>query len=412
MKNIIPVLLSLIILTSFTSCKKQGPDPERQPAKIDLPLKAASVIKHSNDFGIGLFTRIAGQEEGNLMISPLSASINLTMLLNGCQNNTYEEIKQMLVYPADMTIDEINDSYKSLVEQLLLVDNQVQLNIANAMFYRNGFEVKPAFVTALQEQFSAEVAGLDFASPDAVTTINKWAADNTAGRINKVIDQISDETVMFLMNALYFKGEWTKKFDKAFTADRDFRLDNGQLIQAPAMFEDKMKALYQNHQNFDALEIPYGRKNFSMIILLPKDGLAAFYEQLNPGLWQNITEAFDATGGNWSEVMVTLPKFSYDYEKYMNNELRDMGMIDAFDPYAADLSNISDADLVVSFVKQNTFVAVNEEGTEAAAVTTTGIDAVSIGPIFTVDKPFVFAIRERTTNTLLFIGSVANPKES
>lgn len=408
MKKLIALMMFLMASFLWSSCQKNGPNLDLQPVKIDLPLKASQVIAGSNEFGIGLFTRIARQEEGNLMISPLSASINLTMLLNGCNNITFDEIKQMLGYPAEMSIQEINDSYLSLIGQLIQADEKVKLHIANAMFYRNGFLVKDPFVSTLSEQFSAQVEGLDFGSESAINTINQWAADNTNDRINKVIDQISDETVMFLMNALYFKGDWTKKFDKAFTTSKDFRLDNNQLIQVPSMFEEKMKALYYGHQDFEALEIPYGRKNFSMILLLPSGTLNELYTELDPSTWETITNAFDGAG-DWNEVMVTLPKFKFDYEKYMNNELRDMGMVDAFDPQLADLSNISDADLVVSFVKQNTFVEVNEEGTEAAAVTTTGIDAVSMGPIFTVDKPFVFAIRERTTNTLLFIGSVSNP---
>jgi serpin B len=408
MKKLISLMMFLMVSFLWSSCQKNGPNPDLQPVKIDLPLKAGQVIAGSNEFGIGLFTRIAAQDDGNLMISPLSASINLTMLLNGCQENTYEEIKQMLGYPSDMSIEEINESYLSLVSQLIQADEKVKLHIANAMFYRNGFFVKEPFVQTLSEQFTAQVQGLDFSSESAINTINQWAADNTNDRINKVIDQIPDETVMFLMNALYFKGDWTKKFDKAFTTDKDFRLGNGQLIQVPAMFESEMKALYYEHQNFEALEIPYGRKNFSMILLLPSGTLNELYTQLDPATWAEVTSAFDKAG-DWTDVMVTMPKFKFEYEKYMNAELADMGMVEAFDPQLANLNNISDADLVVSFVKQNTFVEVNEEGTEAAAVTTTGIDAVSMGPIFTIDKPFVFAIRERTTNALLFIGSVANP---
>jgi serpin B len=408
MKKLISLMMFLMVSFLWSSCQKNGPNPDLQPVKIDLPLKAGQVIAGSNEFGIGLFTRIAAQDDGNLMISPLSASINLTMLLNGCQENTYEEIKQMLGYPSDMSIEEINESYLSLVSQLIQADEKVKLHIANAMFYRNGFFVKEPFVQTLSEQFTAQVQGLDFSSESAINTINQWAADNTNDRINKVIDQIPDETVMFLMNALYFKGDWTKKFDKALTTDKDFRLGNGQLIQVPAMFESEMKALYYEHQNFEALEIPYGRKNFSMILLLPSGTLNELYTQLDPATWAEVTSAFDKAG-DWTDVMVTMPKFKFEYEKYMNAELADMGMVEAFDPQLANLNNISDADLVVSFVKQNTFVEVNEEGTEAAAVTTTGIDAVSMGPIFTIDKPFVFAIRERTTNALLFIGSVANP---
>jgi serpin B len=163
-------------------------------------------------------------------------------------------------------------------------------------------------------------------------------------------------------------------------------------------------------QDYSALEMPYGRKNFSMVLIVPNNNLSDFYQSFDINTWNEITSTFDQMN-SWNETMVQLPKFKFDYEKKLNDQLIAMGMVDAFSPMAADLSGISDADIFVSFVKQNTFVEVNEEGTEAAAVTTIGIELTSVGPYFVVDKPFIFAIRERTTNTLLFIGGVTNPVE-
>ncbi|MDO8899447.1 MAG: serpin family protein, partial [Bacteroidales bacterium] len=225
-----------------------------------------------------------------------------------------------------------------------------------------------------------------------------------------VIDEISSETVMFLMNALYFKGEWTQQFDAANTSLRPFNLEDGSTIQVPTMNEEKVGALKYNGSDYIALEMPYGRKNFSMVLILPNNNLSDFYQSFGVNTWNEITSTFDQMT-SWNETMVQLPKFKFDYEKKLNDQLIEMGMVDAFSPMAADLSGISDADIFVSFVKQNTFVEVNEEGTEAAAVTTIGIDLTSAGPSFVVDKPFIFAIRERTTNTLLFIGGVTNPAE-
>jgi len=161
--------------------------------------------------------------------------------------------------------------------------------------------------------------------------------------------------------------------------------------------------------DYRAIELTYGRTNFSMVIIVPANSLAGFLETFDNEDWQNLTTAFD-DNLNTSEIEVSLPKFKFTYEKVLNDQLASLGMIDAFDSGLADLSGISDNDIFVSFVKQNTFVDVNEEGTEAAAVTTIGIVETSMPMPFEINKPFVFAIRERTTNSLLFLGKVIHPE--
>jgi serpin B len=407
MMKSIRIFPTLLIVAGITiSCQNNGPKPEPTPKTIDLTPRAAEVITSNNDFGIKLFTSTAAGEDDNMMLSPLSAGVALTMLLNGCDSETYSQIRDMLGYPQNMTIQEINSAYQSLVKQLLEADPKVKLAIANAIFYRSGFSFKAPFLNTMATDFDATVDGLDFDNPAAVNTINQWASDNTNKRIPKVIDRISAETVMFLMNALYFKGDWTYQFDKANTSERYFMLDNGTEIQTPTM-DGKVKVNLHYGDGFSAMELPYGRKNFSMVILMPDGKLKDFYPDFTPQLWDEITTSL--LGGNWTEILVNLPKFKFEYEKILNDQLKALGMEDAFVPYVADLSGISDEELFVSFVKQNTFVEVNEEGTEAAAVTTIGIDVVSMPPHFFVNKPFIFAIRERTTNTLMFIGAVTNP---
>lgn len=409
MKTIHLILAFAIILPVLTACKKDNNQTEKEPVILEVNEKTAALIVQNNAFGIQFFKEVATQETGNLMLSPLSASVALTMLLNGCQENTYEQIHQMLGYPADMPVDEVNQSYQKLVCQLLAADETINLALANAVFYRQGFEAKPPFLTAMQTSFDANIQALNFADPQSIETINKWASDNTNAKITKVLEEIDTDAVMFLMNALYFKGEWTKKFDKANTTNQSFTLANGTVVQAPTMNETDMKAIYHSAANWEAVEIPYGRKNFSMVVILPSGQLTDFYQSFGSQEWQELTTTLDAS--NWNEVMVSLPKFKFDYEKFLNDELKQLGMTDAFMPGTANLRNISDGDLYVDFVKQNTFVEVNEEGTEAAAVTTVGINELSMGPMFVANRPFVFAIRERTSNTLLFIGAVSNPLE-
>ncbi len=410
MKTNLLTIAFVLAIVFAAACKKEDKTIEKEPVKINLTAKSAEVIGASNQFGIKLFSEVAKEEDGNMMLSPLSASAALTMLLNGTATDTYDQIRDMLGYDAGMTIDEINEAYKSIVSQLLVADNEVSLALANAVFYKSGFQVKPPFLAAMNEAFDAHIEGLDFTLPSSVDRINKWAADNTNNKIDKVLDEINPIHVMFLMNALYFKGDWTTQFDKNDTEKRPFTLKDGSQLMIDAMYHEKMAAITHYGQDYHAIEMPFGRKNFSMMVVVPNGNFDAFLNELSPEVWDGIAVHFNALD-NWAEVPLQMPKFRFAYEKELNDYLEALGMLDAFYEHLADLSGISNAELFVDFVKQNTFIEVNEEGAEAAAVTTIGIAITSAPQVFMVDKPFIFAIRERTTNTLLFIGSVVNPAE-
>ncbi len=401
------LLFSLTLLVILFGCNKENIQAKREPKIIQLPEKSQQIIKQSNKFGIDVFKATSQTDEGNLMLSPLSASTALTMLLNGCNGDTYNQINQMLGYE-NMTIAEVNETCRSLVKQLLEADEDVQLALANAVWYRQDFFVKTPFLGTMDSSFNAHVEKLDFTLPSALTKINGWASENTNGKIPKVLEEISSDAVMFLMNALYFKGTWTKQFDKDQTSMKPFYPDNGSPINVSTMF-GKIPSKTYSTNDYQAIELTYGRTNFSMVIIVPVNSLSSFLQGFGDEQWQNITTAFDENL-NSSEIEVSLPKFKFTYEKVLNDQLKSLGMADAFDSGLADLSGISDDDIFVSFVKQNTFVDVNEEGTEAAAVTTIGIVETSMPMPFEVNKPFVFAIRERTTNTLLFLGKVVNPE--
>jgi serpin B len=401
--------LALVLLFSMGSCKKDSPQGPGQPKAIDLPAKGGEVISGSNAFGIDLFRLTAQAEQSNMMLSPLSASTALTMLLNGCNAQSYEQIRDMLGYKS-LAIGEINAAYSSLVSQLLSVDPGVNLALANAVFYRDNFTVKTPFLDALNGSFQAEIAGLDFNSPTALAAINGWAKDNTNGKIDKVLDGIDPMAVMFLMNALYFKGTWTYKFGQDSYNGPFYPKNGGE--QTVVYMHDLIPLKIFSTANASVVELPYGNQNFAMDVILPEGALSDYMAGFDNEEWATITAGLDALNEP-TEVNMIMPRFKFSYEKYLNDQLMALGMIDAFDPDLADLSGISDEDIYVSFVKQNTFVEVNEDGTEAAAVTTIGINVTSVGdPVtFTVDRPFIFAIRERMTNTLLFIGKVEVPEE-
>jgi len=405
-------LLVILMLQFATACNKDNPGKENPTAvPIELTEKAAQVITKSNAFGIDLFTAVSTEDaDVNLMLSPLSASAALTMLLNGCEGETYTQIRDMLGYEG-MTADEINDAYQSLVSQLLAVDPQVELALANAVWYRNGFVVKPPYIDAMESAFDARIEGLDFANPSALETMNQWASDNTNGKIPQVLNEISADAVMFLMNALYFKGSWTQQFDENGTVEDMFYLDDGSTVNTPMMNGNiPVKAI--SNEGYKAFEMFYGQQNFSMVVIVPETNLDEFLQNMESETWEEVTTELDSQIDPW-EVPVVFPRFTFEYEKKLNAMLQSLGMTDAFNGALANLSGISDASLVVSFVKQNTFVEVNEDGTEAAAVTTIGVELTSIGdePVpIVVNKPFIFAIREQTTNSLLFIGKMVNPQ--
>jgi len=404
-----------LLLLCFSSCEKDDEKPEKidlDPKEIELTTKADEVISGNNEFGIDLFRKIAAEENKNLMLSPFSGRAALTMLLNGCAGNTYTQLQETLKYDESLEIDYINEAYKSLAKQLIEADPKVTLAIANAIFYRQGFDVKSDFLDSMSDVFDANIEELDFNLPSALDAINDWASDNTNGKIPEVLDEIDPEHVMFLMNALYFKGDWSYQFDKSLTEQKPFYLDDGNTVNVSTM-HGTLGAKWSYSEDYSAIELPYGRSNFSMVVILPSGNLNDFINNFTSEQWSKITNNLDSLE-EWGEIDVFMPKFKFSYEKKLNDQLESMGMVDAFDENLADLSGIADTQLpfFVDFVKQDTFIEVNEEGTEAAAVTTVGLEFTSVNgrKTFTIDKPFIFAIRERTTNTLMFIGNVVNPE--
>ena len=406
-------LALLLTLSALSACDTMRSEAQADPTPLDLSPLAAELIGQNTDFGLGLFAETAAQQSDNVMLSPLSASIMLTMLLNGTDGDTYAQIHEMLGYAEDQDLDAVNEAYRSLRTQLLAADPAVDLALANAVFtdsrFTAGVPFKAPFLSRMTKAFDALVQNLDFAAPSTLEAVNGWASDHTNGRVPKVLDEIDPDLVMLLMNAVYFNGEWSTRFDPARTADADFKLADGTTVQVPTM-TGEVRGLAVTGEGYQAAEIPYGRGNFSMVVVVPDAPLAAFAGELRDGVWADVTRQL-AEAGDWGEVLVRLPRFEFSSDELLNDPLQALGMTDAFTAGRADLTRMhDDPRLEVSFVKQNTFVAVDERGTEAAAVTTGGIRAVSLGPHLFTDRPFVFAIRERTSGALLFLGQVADPR--
>jgi serpin B len=268
--------------------------------------------------------------------------------------------------------------------------------------------VKEPFLDAARTYFDAEVRSLDFALPSAPETISRWAEDETKGRIKDLIESIDPNEVMFLVNAIYFKAPWSTPFERNATRDGDFRRANGSTVTAKMMTVDASRPFVSNDE-IQAVELLYGDSAFSMVLLMPADGrsLNSLITSLSPERWN----AWMSQLQN-GRIMLTMPRFRFDFGKTLNDALKAMGMEIAFIPYQADFDRIADVspeELYISRVEHKTFIAVDEEGTEAAAATAVGIAITSLPPSLTFDRPFIFAIRERSLGTLLFVGRVGDP---
>jgi serine protease inhibitor len=400
------------IAVLFFSCSQESTGPSSstdQPSVRDLNILEKSVVSSDNSFGLKLFSRITAVEQNkNVFISPFSVSMALGMVLNGADGGTLDSMKQVLEH-SDFTIQEINESYKNISYILTHLDPKVTMQIANSIWCRNDFQVFPTFLNDCRNYFDAEAASLDFNSPSAVQAINNWVNSKTNGKIPTILDNIPPEVVMYLINAIYFKGTWTYQFDSKNTVDAAFTTSIGSVVTCKMMSQKSTYAYHATNQ-VQIIDLPYGDRSFSMTIVLPAEGtnIDQFATEITQQQWDGWINNLDST-----EVELSLPKFKVEYEKRLNDELSAMGMGIAFSDFA-DFSRIANTFLAISEVKHKTFVEVNEEGTEAAAVTIISIKVTSMPstPTMYINRPFIFAVRERKSGTIIFIGKIVNPVAS
>ena len=407
MKTIKIILLAIIISIFFGSCEKNE-SPAPQISDINLNLKEQSLVNSSNKFGFDLFNEInkAEEQNKNIFVSPLSVSFALAMTYNGADNETKTAMEQALRLNG-LTTDEINSSFKNIMNSLIGLDPKVTLDIANSIWYRENFHVEQNFIDVNKNYYNAEVNALDFASPQALDIINNWVASNTNNKIKTIINELSDQTVMILINAIYFKGNWKYKFEKDATETRPFYPADGTTKNV-LMMQQEGNFNCMSNELFKAIELPYGDEKFSMLIMLPNHDKTTndIINELNDNNWNYWLNSFEKT----EDINVILPKFKFKYDKKLNDILKILGMEIAFSANA-DFSKINPLEnLSISRVLHKTYVDVNEEGTEAAAVTAVVMDnCVGTANMFNANKPFVFAIKEKSTNSIIFIGRLANP---
>ena len=406
-------LIGLVSLLICTGCSNLSAllrdDAQNEPETVAIN---TNVVSANTRFGFDLFNEIRQTEQDkNIFISPLSVSIALAMTLNGAAGET-EQAMTNTMHLQGLDAESINVGYAGLRGALETSDPKVTLTIANSLWARQGVPFKQDFLQRNTEYFGAEIATLDFMDPNTLITINQWVDTNTNGKIPKILDEINADLVLFLINAIYFKGAWQTEFDPAHTRDGTFHLATGDEKQVPMMTRTGDYRYYENYDEmFQAISIPYGDGRMSMYIFLPyrESDLNTFLNSLNSERWENWTAQFHE-----QEIFLSMPKFKLEYEKTLNNPLQSLGMEIAFAPGMADFSRMADLEalgqnLYIGEVLHKAVVEVNEEGSEAAAVTSIGIRATSLPPQFTADRPFFFAIRDNETKTVLFMGTVVDP---
>ena len=391
----------------------QPPDPGPGDSTI-VPLRSvsaeAAVIDKSNAFAWKLLpVAMEADPEANVLVSPLSASMALGMALNGARGTTYQQMRATLGFE-NAALDTINLGYRGLMTHLPAADSFVSTRIANSAWHRDGFAVEQGFLNAVRAFFDAEIAGLDFSSPAAAGTINQWVSDKTGGRIEEIVEPpIDNLTMLFLINAVYFKAPWRNAFDPGETRDEPFHIADGVSRSMP-MMRLTAELPYGRAGDLQIVELPFGDGAFAMTVLVPGGdaGIDAELSSLDAARWRSMLNGLSEL-----RVRVVLPRFRVEYDQSLKEVLRSLGMTDAFLPGVADFTGISATapPLHISEVKQKTFVEVSEEGAEGAGSTSVGVGITSAPPSVIADRPFAYLIRERESGAILFAGVLRRPPD-
>ena len=411
MKKMLWILAAALLTLVTLGCGKINNEDNKEDdgdntfTPISLSTKQSGYVSAGNTFSWRLIERVDAysekEKEENWFISPLSLQIALGMLLNGAQGETATEICELLGYGAGETA-EINAYCKLLLEQLPKLDKKTELALANAIFYNKDYNIKKSFKETVSSNYSAGFEGLDFSKSSSVNTINDWCSKQTKGMVPKVIDEIDSGMLAFLINALYFKSEWANKFPKGNTSDESFTQEDNTAGKVKMMKLEGKTFAYAENDVYQAVRLPYGNGAYAMNVLLPKKGNTV----------HDITaliakEGWVSPGSSLAEVDLWLPRFESKYHIRLNDVLQQMGMVRSFSGIA-DFLAMFDTPSYVDFVQQDTAIKVDEEGTEAAAVTVIGMRKNAYTPpqkvVFHVDHPFLYLITESSTGAVLFAG--------
>lgn len=380
---------------------------------IDID-ETTPIVPSNNTFAFNLMNNLISRDKNeNMIISPLSISSILAMTQNGADGETKQEILNC-VGLKNISDNDINKQYYSLLDYYNNLKS-TDLKIANSIWTNKQIALNDDFKNLTEKYYGAQVSSEDFSSADTVDKINKWVNQSTKGQIEKIIDSIDKNTQSILVNSLYFKGRWENEFSTSNTKKEEFTLSNGEKINTDTM-EHTSYINYLKGSNFEAISLPY-YDNIEMDIFLPNEGV-----NINDFTKSITKENFDKWINSFKSTYVSqqIPKFKMDYTADLNDTLKTLGMNQAFDPEKANFTKLinstSTNPLYISKITHKAFISVDEQGTEAAAVTAeamAGSAMPSNDPIyFKANRPFFFAIRDNKTGVILFMGKVENPSTS
>jgi len=399
-KHFKAVLSILLALTVLTSCAIPAGDGKRDYDENEID---GQVIGGMTSFAFELFKELNREEGGgNIFISPLSVSTALTMTYNGAGGETRNEMKESLGY-GDVSDEKTNGSFENLIPYLMQADETVEIDISNSIWYRAGEPIGTDFLEKSEKVFDAWVEEMDFQKPDSADIINGWIEDATKGKIDKMIDPpIPPDLVMYLINAVYFKGEWTSAFDEERTYETQFYEESGKQ-KTVEMMSNKTTVDFGETKDFKIARLPYGNEKLSMYFVLPEGGqtIDELIENLDADCWEKMKESIWET----ENIILGIPKFKMDYGiKKLNDTLIAMGMEKAFGA-GADFSGIRDG-IFISRVLHKAVIEVNEKGSEAAGATVVEmLESAEAEPaMFIADSPFLFMIVDDVHGDILFMG--------
>lgn len=376
-----------------------------------------NLVDGNNAFALDIYNSLRS-ENGNLILSPYSISLALAMTYAGARGETEAQMARTLHFtPQDKLHPSFNTLDLALEKEPINLDKDkepMQLNIANAVWAEKTFSFLPEFLDTIAINYGAGVNLADFKNEpnQERTTINNWVSDQTEDKINDLLPDgsITTDTRMVLVNAIYFKADWLDQFDANHTGDYPFNLLDGTQVNIPMMGQG-MYIPYTQGEGYTAVELPYAGDTAAMDIIVPDAGK---FEDIESALTGDM---FNTIIGNMSQtsLMLSLPKFKFESSFGLSNTLDQLGMVDAFNANTADFSGMTgNKDLFIGNVIHKAFVAVDEEGTEAAAATAVIMEAAG-APMWDVsllvDRPFIFIIRDKVNGQILFIGRVLNPAQ-
>jgi len=404
MRRIILFILSVVLLASMGSaCSLTN---YMKVFSYDTSKINDSVINANNEFAFDIFKELSKEDaDKSIFISPLSISTTLAMTYNGVESTTKDAMSKALRYN-DIDRNIINESYSNLLRYLQKADKKLELNIANSIWIREGEEIKEDFLKNNKSNFDAVIKSLDFSKDTAAGTINKWISDSTKGKIDKMVESpIDPDVIMYLINGIYFKGQWSEKFDSERTYQKIFKAFNGNKENV-MMMRRKGEVEYKKGDDYEIVRLPYGNGKISMYCILPDEtiDINGYIDEMNAEKWINISENIEEV----DDVVLEMPRFKLEYGiKNLNKSLTAIGMGEAFSEQA-DFTGIRE-DVQISRVLHKAVIEVNEEGSEAAGATVVSVKSSATYTeyiSFIADRPFIFVIADDTTGAILFMGKL------